>query len=251
MAEARKLLESSNSLQQQHSKGDVKLGGHKGPAQAELARKAPGQATLSKRPKQADEVDATPSKREKQKRRRSELKRQKEVELAHHAKVEGALERQRLYNRHPKVWETVKDDAFVEGIQEETVLDDGEVVITLQSKSNLWPKDSARKLRAEGQRSPQSMKQRRGRSSSPSQAHGLKFSLAEFQARFAGADSTQRLATAGPEDSGADWSAAVPNCEQAHADSVLEVGVEGFMDPRDILFTHSSISRCFQKWYRC
>ena len=127
VAEARKLLKSSNSLQQQHSKGDVKLGGHQGPSQAELARKAAGQATLSKRPKQADEVDATPSKREKQKRRRSELKRQKEVELAHHAEVEGALERQRLYNRHPKVWETVKDDAFVEGIQEETVLDDGEV----------------------------------------------------------------------------------------------------------------------------
>ena len=90
------------------------------------------------------------------------------------------------------------------------------------------------------------MKQRRGRSSSPSQARGLKFFLAEFQARFAGADSTRRLATAGPEDCGADWSAAVPNCEQPHADSVLEVGVEGFMDPRDILFTHSSISRCFR-----
>ena len=80
----------------------------------------------------------------------------------------------------------------------------------------------------------------------PSQARGLKFSLAEFQARFAGADSTERLARASPEDCGADLSAAVPNCDQPQADSVLEVGVEGFMDPRDILFTHSSISRCFR-----
>ncbi|CAE7359142.1 unnamed protein product [Symbiodinium natans] len=262
VAEARELLESSsNTLQQQHSEGDVKLGGpsrHKGPAQAEPGRQAPGQATLSKRPKQADEVDATPSKREKQKRRRSELKRKKEVELAHHAEAEAALERQRLYNLHPKVWEAAEGDAF-EGIQEETVLDDGEVVITLPSKtSNAFAfregllKDSARKLWAEGQRSPHSAKQRRGRSSSPdhcwrgSQARGLKFSLAEFQARFAGADSRQRLATAGPEDYGADLSEAVPSCEQSQADSVLEVGVEGFMDPRDILFTHSSISRCFR-----